>query len=481
MASAGPGLNASQFYVTLSDSLDSLDERHTVFGAVSEGLDVLEALNEVPVDNAGRPLQNIRIRHAIILEDPFEDPPQLGELIPDASPPPTFEHGDRLEEDWVPEHDDRPPDEVEKEARAAETKSRAVVLEMIGDLPEADVRPPSNMLFVCKLNPVTTEEDLEIIFSRFGNVTSCDIIRDYKTGDSLCYAFIGYDSDQSCEAAYFKMNNVLIDDRRIKVDFSQSVSHIWRQFKRHGKKGGTADMAVEAAGHERSSVGGRGGGQGSRGGRFEQRGGGGDRGLLLGDPEELPPRQQQQQREYGSRGPDRPAAAGNSSKRSRSRSRSRSQRRGRSASSSRSRDGSRKHKKEKHKKHKNEKHTSRDRSRSPEAIAADGRGPSRQESYGRDSHHREQHAREPQQQYRGHDETQRDRYRNEQHREQYSRDRGRDYNGEYSRRDDRYRGEPRSSRDDRTRRSKEDRDDRYDRDRGRYQDRGRERYDDRRR
>lgn len=45
---------------------------------------------------------------------------------------------------------------------------RAVVLEMIGDLPEADVKPPSNMLFVCKLNPVTTEEDLEIIFSRWG-------------------------------------------------------------------------------------------------------------------------------------------------------------------------------------------------------------------------------------------------------------------------------------------------------------------------
>jgi hypothetical protein len=44
---------------------------------------------------------------------------------------------------------------------------RAVVLEMIGDLPEADVKPPSNMLFVCKLNPVTTEEDLEIIFSRW--------------------------------------------------------------------------------------------------------------------------------------------------------------------------------------------------------------------------------------------------------------------------------------------------------------------------
>lgn len=88
---------------------------------------------------------------------------------------------------------------------------------MIGDLPEADSKPPSNMLFIAKLNPVTTEEDLETIFGRFGNITSCDIIRDKKTGDSLCYAFLGYDTDEACESAYFKMNNVLIDDRRIKV------------------------------------------------------------------------------------------------------------------------------------------------------------------------------------------------------------------------------------------------------------------------
>ncbi len=31
------------------------------------------------------------------------------------------------------------------------------MLEMIGDLPEADAKPPSNVLFICKLNPVTTE------------------------------------------------------------------------------------------------------------------------------------------------------------------------------------------------------------------------------------------------------------------------------------------------------------------------------------
>jgi len=74
-------------------------------------------------------------------------------------------------------------------------------------------------------------QDLEIIFSRFGKITSCDIIRDWKTGDSLCYAFIGFDSDKAAENAFFKMDNVLIDDRRIHVDFSQSMHHLWRQFK----------------------------------------------------------------------------------------------------------------------------------------------------------------------------------------------------------------------------------------------------------
>lgn len=40
----------------------------------------------------------------------------------------------------------------------------------MGDLPDADVAPPDNVLFVCKLNPITQDEDLELIFSRFGKV-----------------------------------------------------------------------------------------------------------------------------------------------------------------------------------------------------------------------------------------------------------------------------------------------------------------------
>ncbi|XP_011626683.1 peptidyl-prolyl cis-trans isomerase CYP59 [Amborella trichopoda] len=238
MASAGENLNASQFYFTLRDDLDYLDGKHTVFGEVAEGLETLMRINEAFVDEKGRPYKNIRIKHTYILDDPFDDPPQLVELIPDASPegkPANEMEEVRLEDDWVPMDEQMDPKELEELVRKKEAQSRAVVLEMIGDIPDAEIKPPENVLFVCKLNPVTQEEDLEIIFSRFGKVISADIIRDYKTGDSLCYAFIEFETEESCEAAYFKMDNVLIDDRRIHVDFSQSVSKLWSQYKRGGK------------------------------------------------------------------------------------------------------------------------------------------------------------------------------------------------------------------------------------------------------
>ena len=60
------------------------------------------------------------------------------------------------------------------------------------DLPDAEIKPPENVLFVCKLNPITTDEDLEIIFSRFGNAKA-EIVRDAITGDSLNYAFVEFD------------------------------------------------------------------------------------------------------------------------------------------------------------------------------------------------------------------------------------------------------------------------------------------------
>lgn len=42
--------------------------------------------------------------------------------------------------------------------REREARAQALTLEIVGDLPYAEVKPPENVLFVCKLNPVTAGE-----------------------------------------------------------------------------------------------------------------------------------------------------------------------------------------------------------------------------------------------------------------------------------------------------------------------------------
>ncbi|KAK2023460.1 cyclophilin-like protein, partial [Colletotrichum zoysiae] len=238
---------ASQFIVTLGDDTDYLDGKAAVFGKVVEGFDVLEKINDAIVDDRGHPLIDIRIKHTIILDDPYPDPPELRE--PSASPTPTKAQLDTVriaDEAALHEDDDLDEEAIEKRRRDREARAQALTLEMMGDLPFAEVAPPENVLFVCKLNPVTTDADLELIFGRFGKILSCEVIRDAKTGDSLQYAFIEYADKASCEAAYAKMQDVLIDDRRIHVDFSQSVSRlsqVWRddtnkKRRKHASRGG---------------------------------------------------------------------------------------------------------------------------------------------------------------------------------------------------------------------------------------------------
>ena len=223
---------ASQFIITLGEDTDFLDGKAAIFGKVVEGFDALEKINESIVDEKGNPLIDIRIKHTVILDDPYPDPTDLRE--PSSSPPPTDAQLKTVriaDEAALHENDGVDDNTLERQRREREANAQALTLEMMGDLPFAEVKPPENVLFVCKLNPVTGDEDLELIFGRFGKILSCEVIRDAKTGDSLQYAFIEYDDKASCEAAYFKMQGVLIDDRRIHVDFSQSVSKIsdiWR-------------------------------------------------------------------------------------------------------------------------------------------------------------------------------------------------------------------------------------------------------------
>lgn len=160
----------------------------------------------------------------------------------------------------------------EEEWRKRQDTSRAVVLEMLGDRPTANVEAPDNVLFVCKLNPYTTDEDLELIFARFDSSATAEIVRDPDTGTSLQYAFVEFTSSEACNEAYLKMNNALVDDRRIKVDFSQSVAKVWDRYNKRYRKGD------RSGGIDRGYVDGRGRGNGKgRGGR----GGGDGRGHLV--------------------------------------------------------------------------------------------------------------------------------------------------------------------------------------------------------
>jgi len=170
MVNCGDNMLGSQFFITLSDDLQSLEE-HCAFGEVVEGMEVLVKLNDAICDSQFRPYQDIRITHTVILEDPFDDIPGL--VVPDASPDISqlpASNGRIGADEKINDEEGLSAVQLEELKAEREAKARATILEIVGDLPDAEIAPPENVLFVCKLNPVTSDDDLEIIFSRFGKI-----------------------------------------------------------------------------------------------------------------------------------------------------------------------------------------------------------------------------------------------------------------------------------------------------------------------
>ena len=71
--------------------------------------------------------------------------------------------GENVEESEIfDEVDEEGAEEArEKLRREREARAQALTLEIVGDLPYAEVKPPENVLFVCKLNPVTEGQTMD--------------------------------------------------------------------------------------------------------------------------------------------------------------------------------------------------------------------------------------------------------------------------------------------------------------------------------
>lgn len=66
MANAGPNTNGSQFFIITAPATDWLDGKHTAFGRVVEGLDVVDTISRVKTDASDHPVEEVVLQKVIV-------------------------------------------------------------------------------------------------------------------------------------------------------------------------------------------------------------------------------------------------------------------------------------------------------------------------------------------------------------------------------------------------------------------------------
>ncbi|MBK5233334.1 MAG: peptidylprolyl isomerase [Thermoleophilia bacterium] len=68
MANAGPNTNGSQFFIVTTPAADWLDGKHTVFGEITEGMDVVDTIEASDTDGRDKPVEP-KIIESVTLSD----------------------------------------------------------------------------------------------------------------------------------------------------------------------------------------------------------------------------------------------------------------------------------------------------------------------------------------------------------------------------------------------------------------------------
>ena len=112
-------------------------------------------------------------------------------------------------------------------------------------------------IYVGNLSYEVSESDLEQAFGEFGQVTSVNIIKDRRTGESKGFGFVEMSEVSAGQTAIKEMNGKELKGRELKVDQAKE-----RPARRSSGRGGFGSRG--GGGGRR--FGGRGGGGGNRGG-----------------------------------------------------------------------------------------------------------------------------------------------------------------------------------------------------------------------
>ena len=85
--------------------------------------------------------------------------------------------------------------------------------------PSSSLPPPATLtLFLCHLAPQLTDGGLFALFTPFGALTQCRVVRE-RDGRSKGYGFVSYHSTEECRAALQAMNGALVEGRAMKVQW----------------------------------------------------------------------------------------------------------------------------------------------------------------------------------------------------------------------------------------------------------------------